>query len=91
MALLAELVYRPGVEPPDQLKLVVWNKGRRIAGKDPAFWLTDNYGQKICWSDYGDKVSAFGWTISHITPVSLGGSHRIWNLRPIHLKSSAAL
>ncbi len=67
------------------------SKGHRIEAQDPEFWRTDDYGREMCWPDYGNKTSEFGWTIGHITPVSLDGTHHIWNLRPLHLESSAAL
>ena len=70
----------------DNLKDKVWDKGKPIAGKNPATHRKDSEGNEIAKSSYG-KDSPKGWEIDHKTPKSKGGSDDIRNLQP--LKTSA--
>ena len=67
----------------------VWNKGQIIAGYNPLIWRRDYMGNAIRYSDYGDRLSVHGWEIDHITPVALGGSDDLANLRPLHWRANA--
>jgi hypothetical protein len=72
-------------------KSLVWAKGHEIPGMDPAEWRRDAFGHVICFSDYGDRNSATGWEIDHITASALGGSDDLSNLRPLHCRANAGL
>ena len=72
-------------------RLEVWYKGKPAAGRDPAEWRIDDYGNLIRFSDYGDRNSPYGWEIDHHFPSVLGGGDGISNLRPLHCRKNASL
>lgn len=73
-------------------KLQIWKKGHQIIGLDPSIWRRDDYGNRIRYSDYGNRQSEFGWEKDHYPiPDALGGSDHISNLRPLHHKVNASL
>lgn len=51
----------------------VWRKGQIIPGLDPFIWRSDDFGNRIKRSDYGDRNSRYGWEKDHIVPRALGG------------------
>jgi hypothetical protein len=75
----------------DARTAAVWNRGRRIPGKDPFFIRADDFGNEIHRDDYGNRFSTFGWVADHIRPRAVGGTDDIWNLRPLHVRASARL
>ena len=68
---------------------VIWNKGQVIPGYNSLVWRRDYMGNVIRYADYGNRLSVHGWEIDHITPVALGGSDDISNLRPLHWRANA--
>jgi hypothetical protein len=74
-------------------KRAVWEKGHRVYGLvplDPAVWRDDDHGNRIRYSDHGDRSSPFGWDIDHHPTASMfGGSDEISNLRPLHCTANA--
>lgn len=81
-----------GLDPDELKRLAVWAKGRRIPGWDENVWRLDDYGNRICYFNYGDRNSEWGWELDHYpTAKSLGGSDDISNLRPLHCRKNASL
>ena len=63
-------------------KDTVWNKAKKIRGKDPAKYRKDPYGNKMYYPSYG-KNSKMGWEIDHIKPKASGGSDATINLQAL--------
>lgn len=73
-------------------KRAVWEKGTPIPGCDASEWRYDTFGNVLCFGAYGDRSSRWGWEIDHYpTPVSLGGTNNLANLRPLHCSANASL
>ena len=68
----------------------VWEKGDIIPGYNPNTWRADQCGAPICWDEYGNRESDYGWEVDHITPSSQGGSDSIYNLRPLQWQNNAS-
>ena len=70
----------------------VFNKGTVLPGRDPDYWRADGHGAPICWGNYGDRKSPYGWEIDHFPiPRALGGSDELHNLRPLRCSTNAGL
>lgn len=67
----------------------VWAKARPMAGYDPNVWRQDAYGSVIRYADCGDRSSAYGWEIDHVSPTMLPGRDTYAHLRPLHWRNSA--
>ena len=81
-----------GLLSEDLKKLQVWEKGKRIPGLDANIWREDDEGNRIKFSDYGNRDSIYGWEKDHFPiPAALGGSNDISNLRPLRCKTNASL
>lgn len=63
----------------------VWEKGRVIAGQDPAEWRQDACGAWMRRAQYGHESLEYGWKIENVLP---GGAAEPENLRPFHTKNS---
>ena len=64
------------------VKESVWNKAKKIVGKDPSKYRKDPYGNTLYKNSYG-KASPMGWDIDHIKPKSKGGSDAVVNLQAL--------
>ena len=71
----------------EEEKRKVWEKGKKIRGKDPSTYRKDEMGNEIYWASYG-KNSQKGWEIDHKKPVSKGGSESIKNKQPLQTKAN---
>jgi len=67
----------------DKQKRKIWNKGKKISGKNPDAWRKDKYGNVIRSGSYGTE-GEFGWEIDHKKPKSKGGSDSLINKQPLH-------
>ena len=66
----------------------VWEKGRKIPGKDPGLYRKDIHDNEIYKPSYG-KATPKGWQIDHSKPVSAGGSDNLRNKQPLQTKANA--
>ena len=62
-------------------RLAVWNKGHVVPGEDPDFIRSDDFGNMMSYSHYGNSASDYGWEID----CAYIGDAPIQ--RPIHVKS----
>ena len=67
---------------------VVWNKGKVVAGNDPAVWRKDVYGSWMFRDAHGDTSSDYGWEVDHIYPAAHGGSDDLPNLQPLQWRNN---
>ncbi|MEM9934019.1 MAG: HNH endonuclease [Bacteroidota bacterium] len=65
----------------------VWEKGKKIRGKDPDLYRKDKLGNEIYYHSYG-KNTDMGWEIDHSKPVSKGGTDHLNNLQPLNTKAN---
>jgi len=76
------------------IKDKVWNKAKKINGKNPNLYRLDPYNTEVFFHSHG-KNSLKGWNIDHIKPISKNGSNDIINLQvlnsKINLKKSNSL
>jgi len=60
----------------------VWQKARRVKGKNPNLYRRDSQGNLIYKPAYG-RNSSMGWQVDHIRPKSKGGSDAQRNLQAL--------
>lgn len=60
----------------------VWNKARKVRGKDSNLYRKDDLGNILYYHSYG-KNSEMGWEIDHSKPQSKGGTNHLNNLRAL--------
>ena len=74
----------------EQQKLAAWRKASPVIGY-PDSVRRDAFGSYILWSDYGNRLSPWGWEIDHTVPAALGGGDGLSNLRALHWRNNASL
>jgi len=60
----------------------VWDKGKKVRGKNPDLYRKDSQGNILYKPSYG-KQSEMGWEIDHSKPKSKGGTDHLNNLNPL--------
>ena len=60
----------------------VWEKAKKIPGKNPDDYRRDAAGNVIRRSSYG-KDSEMGWEVDHKRPVDKDGTDNLRNLQPL--------
>lgn len=65
----------------------VWEKGKKIRGKNPNLYRRDNQGNEIYYPSYG-KDTEKGWQIDHSKPKAKGGTDHLNNLQPLQTKAN---
>ncbi len=66
----------------------IWNKGDKIAGKNPNLYRTDKEGNVMYKPSYG-KMSEMGWNVDHSKPQAKGGTDHLNNLQPMNSRENS--
>ncbi len=61
----------------------VWNKSKKVRGKNPDLYREDPYGNTMYKPSHG-KGTDMGWDVDHIKPKSRGGSNSTVNLQALN-------
>lgn len=65
----------------------VWERGKKIPGKDPDLYREDAAGNVIYRPSYG-KETEMGWEVDHKNPVDRGGTDNLRNLQPLQTEEN---
>ena len=66
----------------------IFNKGQKIAGKNPDLYRRDPMGNEMYRYSYG-KTSAMGWNVDHKHPKAKGGSDSMRNFQPMNSRENS--
>lgn len=69
-------------------KELVWDKGKKIRGKNPDLYRKDKEGNVLYKHSYG-MYSEMGWNIDHSKPIDKGGTDHLNNLQPLNSKENS--
>ena len=61
----------------------IWNKGRKVRGKDSKLYRKDKFGNEMYFHSYGLDTEK-GWSVDHSKPKSKGGTNHLNNLQPMN-------
>ena len=64
-------------------KQSVWDKAKKVRGKDPEKYRQDPYGNTMYFDSHG-MDSDMGWDVDHIKPKAKGGSDSTRNLQALN-------
>ena len=67
----------------------VWEKGKKVRGKDSDLYRKDKYGNMMYKHSYG-KASEMGWNIDHSKPQSKNGTDHLNNLQPMNSRANSS-
>ena len=62
----------------------VWEQATQVNGNDSALWRQDEFGSMICRSEYGNRVSSFGWEIIETSSGSYQIGAQTGSLKALH-------
>lgn len=65
----------------DDMIQAVWEKGRKLPGRDPNEWCQDQCGAWLHREQYGNEDSEYGWKILN---TAAGGGIELKHLQPFH-------
>lgn len=65
----------------------VWEKGKRVRGKDPSLYRKDVEGNLMYKPSCG-KSTEMGWEIDHSRPRKDGRTDHLNNLRPLNTSAN---
>ena len=75
----------PFKDADEQLKLIIWKKGKPIPGFEENVWRWDKCGHIMKYFDHGNTESEYGWEIDHIYPSE---GDNISNLQPLNWQNN---
>ena len=79
----------PYTSPYTDVELrTIWKKGRIIPKRNASEWRKDDLGNRIRFSDHGNRNSDFGWEVDHIIRIADNGTNDLSNLRPLQWESN---
>ena len=65
----------------------IWEKARKIRGKNPDVWREDSQGNTIRYGSYGTQGD-YGWEGDHKKPKAKGGTDNQRNLQALHWEAN---
>jgi len=68
-------------------KDAVWQKAKKVRGKDSNLYRQDYLGNTLYYHSYG-KSSIMGWVIDHSKPTSKGDTNHLNNLQVLQTKAN---